>query len=207
MKFIFKDKNRELVLPITPPSFTVGKGMRIETINIHTVGDVNLAGNETLGVISIDCLFPKSSYPFAYSSDEPYELVDRFVKWIKDKEIVRFVISDTPINIPVLVENIDYSERDGTRDIYATLALREYRELNVVKVETIPTQNKSRPASNPPVTVKTYKIVSGDTLSAICRKFYGNASLYSKLAKYNNIKNPHLIYTGNTLKIPDIGQL
>ena len=54
---------------------------------------------------------------------------------------------------------------------------------------------------------KTYKIASGDTLSGISRKFYGDSSLYGKLASYNGIKNANLIRAGGTIKIPDKGKL
>lgn len=210
-KFIFKDGNKEILLPITPPSFTIGYGTNIETINIHTLGDINIAGYGTLATININCDFPNHDYPFVFSSAElrgPYEYVEMFKKWINDKKVLRFIISDTPINIAVLVQSIDYSEKDGTNDVYAVISLREYREISVAKMETTEMQNKSRPApADPPIKAKTYTIVKGDTLSGICRKFYGNANLYPKLAKVNNIKNPNLIYTGNTLKIPDISQL
>lgn len=50
----------------------------------------------------------------------------------------------------------------------------------------------------------TYTIVSGDTLSVICRRYYGKSSAkyYNALAKYNGIKNPHLIYPGVTIQVP-----
>lgn len=206
-KFIFKDADKEVILPITPPSFSIGKGNNIETINIHALGDVILAGYGTLATIQIDCMLPAKEYPFSFSTQEPYSLVDEFSKWIDDKKIIRFVISDTPINIAVLMQSIEYSETDGTNDVYASITLREYRELSIVKVSTMETQNKPRITVSPPVKSSSYTIVKGDTLSSICRKFYGNANLYSKLAKVNNIKNPNLIYAGNTLKIPDINQL
>ena len=44
-----------------------------------------------------------------------------------------------------------------------------------------------------------YKIQRGDTLSGIAKK-YGTS--VSELAKLNGIKNPNLIITGNTLKLP-----
>ena len=44
-----------------------------------------------------------------------------------------------------------------------------------------------------------YKIQKGDTLSGIAKK-YGTS--VSELAKLNGIKNPNLIITGNTLKLP-----
>ncbi len=44
----------------------------------------------------------------------------------------------------------------------------------------------------------TYTIQSGDTLTAIGRKY--NVSV-NDLVAWNNIKNPDLIYAGDTLKI------
>lgn len=45
----------------------------------------------------------------------------------------------------------------------------------------------------------TYKIQSGDTLSALAARF--NTSV-GKLARLNNIANPDLIYAGRTLRLP-----
>ena len=51
---------------------------------------------------------------------------------------------------------------------------------------------------------QSYTIVRGDTLSIICRRYYGRSTpkYYNALAKYNGIKNPHLIYPGRVLTIP-----
>ena len=54
------------------------------------------------------------------------------------------------------------------------------------------------PAPTPAPTTTSYKIKSGDTLSAIARR---NNTTVSALAKLNNIANPNLIYAGKTLKI------
>jgi len=58
--------------------------------------------------------------------------------------------------------------------------------------------NQSSTTSN---TGTTYKIVSGDTLSAIARKF---GTTVTALAQANGISNPNLIYAGKTLKIPGV---
>ena len=67
-KFIFKYNTRgydnELILPVTPESFQVEKGTRMETVNIHELGDVVLAGYGTLCTLKIDCMFPAQKYPF-----------------------------------------------------------------------------------------------------------------------------------------------
>jgi phage tail protein X len=206
-KFIFKDSSMELQLPVTPPSFTVEHGINIETINIHTIGDVNIAGYSTLATLKIECLFPAQSYSFALASQEPYSYVEVFKKWCSERVVVRFIVSDTPVNLPVLVQSITYSEQDGTNDVYATITLREYRELRAVKVEKTGSGNKSRPSEGSKSIPASYTIKKGDTLSSICRKFYGDASLYPKLAAANGIKNPNLIYAGRTIKLPSKSQL
>lgn len=52
------------------------------------------------------------------------------------------------------------------------------------------------------VLVKDVPVQSGDTLSGISRKFSGHGTYYPQILLFNNIKDPNLIYTGDTLKIP-----
>lgn len=212
-KFTFKDDNNkiELLLPVTPSSFEMAHGMKVETINIHTLGDVNIAGYTTLATIILDGIFPAQNYVFALTPTvnitNNYSYIDYFENWIKSKAIIRLIISGTKINIPVLVEDIRYGEKDGTNDIYYTLTLREYRPVKPIQIQAKTANNNTRDVAAPPQSAQTYVIKKGDTLSYICRKFYGKASLYPKLAKYNKIKNPNLIYTGNTIKIPSFSVL
>ncbi len=51
---------------------------------------------------------------------------------------------------------------------------------------------------------QTYTVVSGDSLSKISRRIYGDASKWKKIYEANTdqIKNPDLIYPGQVLKIP-----
>lgn len=204
-KLIFKDteKNMELILPVTPPSFELSQGINVETINMHAVGDVALAGYGTLPTFRIDCMLPTKKYPFNQPNTDlnPYNYIKKFENWCNKHTILRFVVSKTKINIPVIITDITYSEKDGTGDVYASITIRKYRKL--AQVQKNNTGNRARSTEKSTANPNTYIIKKGDTLSAICRKFYGNSSLSSKLAKYNGIKNQNLIYTGKTLKIPD----
>jgi LysM repeat protein len=49
---------------------------------------------------------------------------------------------------------------------------------------------------------QTYTVVSGDTLSAISKRFYGDANQYMKIAQASGIANPDLIRPGQVLTIP-----
>lgn len=203
-KIIFKDteKNTELVLPITPASFELSHGINIETVNIHALGDVALVGYGNLPEFRIDCMFPAKNYPFNQpgADTSPYNYIKKFENWCDKGTVLRYVISQTKINIPIIISDITYGEKDGTGDVYASITIRKYRKLSQVQVSK--TGNSTR-AAEKTSKANTYIIKPGDTLSAISRKFYGNASLYTKLAVFNNIKNPNLIYAGKTLRIPD----
>lgn len=205
LKFIFKDteKNKEMVLPVTPPSFDVSHGINIETINIHKLGDVILPGYGTLSSIRVDCMFPSKKYSFNQPKTnlDPYTYTKKFRAWCDNHTVLRFIISDTSINVQVLISDITYGEKDGSGDVYATINLREYRKLSIV--QTNKTGNKSRAAEKSTPGTGGYVIKQGDTLNSICRKYYGNTSLSSKLASYNNIKNPNLIYAGTKITLPD----
>ena len=52
--------------------------------------------------------------------------------------------------------------------------------------------------------VEYYEIASGDTLSAIAKRFYGNGSLYPRIFEANRevIKDPDKIYVGQKIRIP-----
>ena len=51
---------------------------------------------------------------------------------------------------------------------------------------------------------RTYTVVAGDTLSKIAKREYGDASKWHRIydANKDTIKNPDLIYPGQTFKIP-----
>ncbi|RLE21984.1 MAG: peptidoglycan-binding protein LysM [Acidobacteria bacterium] len=52
---------------------------------------------------------------------------------------------------------------------------------------------------------RVYEVVSGDTLGAIAKKFYGNAGAYMKIFEANRdiLDNPNLIKVGQKLQIPE----
>ena len=93
------------------------------------------------------------------------------------------------------------------RDSYCTIRLREHVDLEAREVSdayaAFYTGNAGRTGGSPDSEI-THKVISGDTLSMLCRRYYGSgtAAYYNALAKYNSIKNPHLIYVGQTIRIP-----
>jgi nucleoid-associated protein YgaU len=58
--------------------------------------------------------------------------------------------------------------------------------------------------SAPPAAEQTYTVVSGDSLSKIAKKFYGNANAWNRIfdANRDKLTNPDLIRPGQVLRIP-----
>ena len=66
-------------------------------------------------------------------------------------------------------------------------------------IETAP-----EPAPEDAPTASFHTVVSGDTLSGIARKYYGNAGKYMVIFEANRpmLEDPNKIYPGQVLRIP-----
>lgn len=60
--------------------------------------------------------------------------------------------------------------------------------------------NEALPADG--ILVQEVTVKKGDTLYNISKQFAGKGHYYPQILLFNNIKNPNLIYTGDTLRIP-----
>lgn len=191
-------------LPVTPAEFTVSLGNKIETVNVTEVGDVNIAGTSSLMSIQLSSFFPGRNYGFAVSSmsvSTAYDYIRYFKNWKEGRNVLHFVIPDN-VDVPVLLEEISYGERDASGDVYYTLSLREYRQLKLNVAVSTQAANGVRSVESAPEHPREYTVVSGDTLWAIAKKYYGDGRLFTEIAKANGLKNPNLIYPGDVFIIP-----
>ena len=198
-----------LTLPITPASYEWTTGKNIETVNISQLGDVYLPGNRSRHSGTIECLLPSQDYPFNQAGTilDPGYYLEPLRYWAAEKIPVRYIVTESDINALVYIESVTEKEQDGTGDVYCTIALREYVDLEAQEVATLNTTRytgNSGRKSDAAKDITYHRVVSGDTLSMLCRRTYGDgtASYYNALAKYNGISNPHLIYVGQTIKLP-----
>lgn len=65
-----------------------------------------------------------------------------------------------------------------------------------------PLAPEETPQSKDGVLVRQVPVQSGDTLSRISRRYSGHGSYYPQILLFNDIKNPNLIYAGDTIKVP-----
>lgn len=202
---LITERGEERTLPVTPPSYEVRKGISVETIDVYGLGAYAVPTYDTREPFSLDCEFPSSDRPYCVKYVEQSILVAWMERQVSEKVKMRFIVSDTGINIPVYLTEIVYGEKDGTNDLYATLQFQPYVSLSAPIVQTSPSTAATavRETTQQQTKDTTYTVKSGDTLWGIAKKFYGDGNQYARLATYNSIKNPNLIYAGQVLKIPN----
>lgn len=203
---------QELVLPVTPPSYTWRKAAAIETVRLDQAGEISLPAGATMGDCVLEnILLPARLYPFCNAGTvaDPEYYLSRLRTWRDQGAVLRFIVSGTGVNEAVLIESLAYGEKDGTNDVFCTISLREWQrpEAPVLAVST-PEAQTARDTQTGASYAKTYTVVSGDCLWNIARKFYGNGQEYKRIAEANpQIKNPNLIYPGQVLSIPAAADL
>ena len=214
----FKTKDKAIRLPVMPSEFERVIGANYETNNVIGLGDIATFGGNGLAQLSLSSFFPNKEYSFNAYSDvpKPYEFVKYFKEWKNKGTVVRVVMTGTDINQQMYITNFSYGEKDGTGDVYYTVDLVEYRPITVpvINETSSNTQNTSRQDENNDnsndannSTQKTHKVVKGDCLWDIAKKYLGKGSDYPKIKEANKSKYPSLsknniIYVGMELIIP-----
>lgn len=82
---------------------------------------------------------------------------------------------------------------DGIESVEDQMTVKEQPQEIVAEEETEPV-------------AQFYTVEKGDTLGGIAKKFYGNAGKYPAIFEANKpmLKNPDLIYPGQSLRIPEL---
>ena len=121
--------NSSIVLPVTPESFGVQVKNNNSVVNINNFGNYNMMGKTGLKSITISSFFPAQDYNFSSGSDEPYELVNQIEEWRLSTKPLNLLIENSTIDFDCLIDSFEYKEQDGTGDVYFTLVLTEYRNI------------------------------------------------------------------------------
>lgn len=219
MEIYLGTDNDKIRFPVVPSSIGVNRSNNIDTQAVIKLGEVPIFNGTSLKTIEFASFFPNQEYNFCDYTGfmKPYEFSEKIQKWMYEGKPLRIIVTDSPTNMQCLIQQFDTVEQDGTRDLYFTLNLLEYRPIEVPSLSSSNTssnsnntQNTSRPSetsNNSSSSQKTHKVVRGDTLYDIAKKYYGKGSLYPKIKEANKTKYPSLaksnvIYTNMELIIP-----
>lgn len=223
ISFFAKYNDKIIQLPVNPEDITLEGGSKNDVITMVNEGELNNIGFSKLKELTIKSFFP--FYPAPYvNTNEGFEKPDFYIKFFNDiitaRKPFRLIVTDIDINMLVSIEDFQHTYQYGTDDVDYELKLKEYREHNVKTLAAIivsnnnknvtpvaPTNtNSDRPVERPPV--RTYTVVSGDSLWKIAQKLLGNGNRWQEIYSYNNNRNiiggnPNLIKPGQVLSIPN----
>ena len=220
MEIYLGTDNDKIRFPVVPSSIGVNRSNNIDTQSVLKLGEVPIFNGTSLKTIELTSFFPNQEYSFCDYAGfmKPYEFSDKIQKWMYEGKLLRIIVTDSPTNMQCLIQQFDTVEQDGTRDLYFTLNLLEYRPIEVPNLSnnnqsnnSNNSQNISRPSENTDSSnsnqQKIHKVVKGDSLWAIAQKHYGNGGLYPKIKEANKTKYPSLaknniIYVNWELIIP-----
>lgn len=210
-----------VLLPIAPPKIQSKISNRNQTITLINDQEINILKKAGLTEIAFTLMIPQANYPFA-RYEGGFKSADYFLNHFEslktEMKKFPFVISrvspsgkllfDT--NLKMALE--DYSIVDDAGeglDIVVSIKLKQSPDFGTKEVVVksnattgkaiITSTQKKRESSK--VIPKTYKVKSGDTLWAICKKELGDGSKYGAIAKLNGISNPSRISVGTVIKL------
>lgn len=198
-------------IPVTPEEYTLNSNTQIEKTKLINKGEVCSFEGNSLRTISLNSFFTKRQASYvARNSPLPYDIVYIFNRWRTNGQVLRLVIPTTNVNMLVLIENFNTTEKDGTRDVYYNLNLVEYKEPTLTLLdeehELRLNDNLILQSDEDKVMQRSYTVVKGDTLIDITKRELGHTDWkmlsVANEEKYPTLKQSTIIQIGWELIIP-----
>lgn len=211
-----KNRKERIILPINPGEVKFSEKQMNQIISLLNLGEVNMKGERGLKTTELSSFFPSSKSPFFKKGmKKPAKYIEMIENWKISKQAVRVIITDMRVDLAMLIDNFQFSMKEGDEDIYFSISLSEYRDLNVRPVKK---KGKKEKKKNRPKTKEVegkYTVKKGDTLWGIAKKHYGKGIMYKKIYEANknvieasakkhgqkNSRNGSFIYVGDTYLI------
>lgn len=219
-------QGENLRFPVCPSEVGKNVNVDISAEKIIKKGTVNLFNGTEPDSISLSGFFPNASATYGFidvKGQDPYSYITKIETWCKNGERLRYIVTSTPINIPVRISHFEFLEKDGSGDVYFTLELKEDEDI-IIPEWTPPNTSKSSNPSNAVLNKvysrnleknelskgsKIHTVKHGEYLFTIAQKYYGDGSKHKRitsnaenLKKYPKLKKSNVIYSGWKLVIP-----
>ena len=206
-----RQANDTFRFPVFPSSFEINSKAIVNTSNVLKTGEIAVFGGVGLRTTEISSFFPRNeaSYCDYTGFPSPYDCVNKIQRWMNEGFILRFTVTETNINFECIITDFQYEEKDCTGDVYFTLNLKEYKRIQIPSINS--SDEKITSVKDVPIIKgfetkkqRTHKVVKGDNLWSMAKKYYGNGDLYEKIVEANKklIKTADHIEDGWVLVIP-----
>lgn len=202
-------KGKRFTFPVNPEEVTISRQKGFDTTTILSRGEFDFPQGHKIKEISFSSFFPKEHDATFCKVDEddlpnPQTAMNKLNDFLASKTPLRFIITETAVNVPVFVSSHQSIFRGGEPgDVYFDITLRTWSELKVAKIggsKGTATNKKSR--TDMKEKNKTYTVKPGDSLSKIAKLELGDSSKWNQIYKLNQKvigKNPNAIKPGQKL--------
>ncbi len=138
--------------------------------------------------------------------DEPDAEVTEYIEESQKANALWHLVTDMGLE----VEDLRVTFDDGVATVSGTAASTETAEKVVLLIgntEGVAQVDDQMASTDPQPESVFYTVASGDTLSKIALAQYGNAMKYPEIFEANKpmLTDPNLIYPGQVLRIPPLG--
>lgn len=199
------------IFPVNPEEITIRRDKQFETVNLLSMGEVEVSQQEKVREIAFSSFFPKEHddrYCQCGGGDrhpDPQEAMNRLTALMNSKTPVQLIISDTVVNVLVTLSAHTSTFKGGEPgDVYFDVTFRTYRELKAKQLGQAGQLNAPARTDSKPLP-KVYVVKSGDTLWAIAKQELGDSGKWKALYETNKTvigPNANLIRPGQKLVMP-----
>lgn len=209
-----------VALPVTPSKLQLKIKNQNKSMNLITEGEVNILKDAGLTEISFEAMIPQVRHPFSFYPQgfkDAQTFLNKFEKLKTDKKPFQFIVTrrnpagktffDTNLKVSLEEYQIEEDAKNGL-DLTVQFKLKQFRAYGTKTIQIQPVQKTAKKSSTRSTETapskKTHKVVRGDTLWAIAKRYLGKGSRYMEIFNLNKdkIKNPNLIYVGQVLTLP-----
>ncbi len=122
----------------------------------------------------------------------------------KDKEVLEKEVSDMGLDSDGVDINVDDNGKVTISGNAVSQEMKEKIILAVGNVKGVSAVHDEANAADGGAASQFHEVVSGDTLWAVSKKYYGKGSRYMEIFKANEpmLSHPDKIYVGQMLRIP-----
>ena len=208
------ETEQQLQLSMTPEKINVKFAQNFRTFNIIHLGEIKLPRGEKLTGISWNGILPgrnTTAYKFVNAEAwvEPKEIIKQIEDWKnnhweKNTSKLRLMITQTPINLDVYIDNFSHNYSGGQGNVEYNISFIAAKDILVRTVEEIDGKSSEQLEERPTTKSETVEVKSGDCLWSIAQQKLGDGSRWQEIYDLNKdkISDPDLIYPGQEFQLP-----
>ena len=211
-----------MTFPMLPEEIKVECATRFQSYDIMNIGEVMQPLGEELTRISWSCKIPgeKRQLTTGNGYQNPYIIVShgdplKVQSWFSYLRVrgtkCRLLITETPINHDVYLENYTMTYAGGFGDYDCDISFIHAKELKICTegsesdnaegtTKAVTPQEQQRPEKKADT---SYTVKKGDCLWDIAQAKLGAGSRYKEIATLNHLSNPNKISAGQVLLLPE----